>query len=215
MRASSRLPDPVDPAAPPRRLAQAAAAVLIGGVVLALFGMLGMARTGGAPVEPTLLQELMFGAWLASLPVGGSLLLVFNAIGRRRLRRFERRAGFLPRKGRVERPATGRTALFRVEYGQRAGRVCLMLARWDYHVRHGWRRSEVIHHAWHSPEDPVTLGDERARMTALAEQLEEEADDARLEYLRQYGFASERLAEREATRKRAAWLVEQFARDSR
>ena len=112
-------------------------------------------------------------------------------------------------------PASGRTALFRVEYGQRGGRVCLMLARWDHHVRDGWKRSEVVHHAWHSAEDAVAIGADRARFTALAEQLEEEADDARLAYERQYGLAAERLAERAATRRRATWLAEQLARDSR
>ncbi len=48
-----------------------------------------------------------------------------------------------------------------------------------------------------------------------AEQLEEEADDARLARVRAHGLAAERLAERAATRRRAAWLAQQFARDSR
>lgn len=211
----SRLPDPVDPAAPPRRLAQVAVAVLLVGLLPAVAGVVAMPFPIPEGHEPSVLQRALFGAWLASLPVGAALLLAFRRIGRRRLARFERRAGFLPRRGRMDLPASGRSALFRVEYGQRAGRVCLMLARWDHHPRDGWRRSEDVHHAWHSPEDAVALGDERARLTALAEQLEEEADDARLAYRRAHGFASERLAERAATRRRAAWLVEQFARDSR
>ena len=90
-----------------------------------------------------------------------------------------------------------------------------MLARWDHHPRDGWRRSEVVHHAWHSEEDPVALGTDRARFTALAEQLEDEADDARLAYQRAHGLAAERLAERAATRARATRLVEQLAHDNR
>ena len=209
-----RLPDPVDPAAPPRRLAQAAAAVLIGGALSALFGVAATDFPIDPTRQPSVLQEVLFGAWLVSLPAGSALLLAFLWIRRRRLERFERRAGFLPRHGRMELPATRRTALFRVEYGQRGGRVCLMLARWDRHPRDGWRRSEVLHHAWHSDDDPVALGAERARFQALAEQLEEEADDDRLARQRAYGLAAERLAEREATRKRATWLAERLARDS-
>jgi hypothetical protein len=205
-----RLPDPVDPAAPPRRLAEAAAAVFVGGVLMALLGIPTINPDG----EPTLAQQVFFGAWLGSLPICGALLLAYYRAGRKRLKRFERRAGFLPRPRRMELPATGRTNLFRVEYGQRAGRICLMLARWDHHPRDGWRRSEVVHHAWHSADDPVALGADRARFTALAEQLEEEADDDRLKYVRARGLAAERLAERAAARKRATWLVEQLAADS-
>jgi len=212
MTAPPRLPDPVDPAAPPRRLVQAAVAVLLGGFFM---GVLGVIPQRGVGDGPTLMQQVLIAAWFVSLPVGGAVLLAYNSVRRRRLRRFERRAGFLPRKGRFELPPTDRTTLFRVEYGQRSGRVCLMLARWDHHWRDGWARTEVVHHAWHSADDAVALGAERARMTALAEQLEEEADDARLAGERAHRLAAERLAERAATRKRATRLVEQLARDSR
>lgn len=215
MSAEPRLPDPIDPAAPPRRLAQASAVVLIGGALLAVFGIVFGPAPGDTTAEPSVVQRALYGAWLFSVPIGGALVLAFWKTGRRRLHRFERRAGFLPRRRRMDLPVTGRTALFRVEYGQRGDRICLMLARWDHHPRDGWRRSEVVHHAWHSADDPVALGADRARFTELAEQLEEEADDARLAYQRAHGLAAERLAERAATRKRAARLAQQLARDSR
>lgn len=215
MTARLRLPDPVDPAAPPWRLARVAAAVLIGGLLMGIVGAVAMAPGSGRGEEPSALAQALFLAWFASLPVGGPLLLAYRAIGRRRLRRFERRAGFLPRRRRLGLPATGRTTLYRVEYGQRGARVCLMLARWDHHRLDGWRRTEVVQHAWHPAEDAVALGTERARLTAVAEQLEEEADDARLAAQRDRRLVTERLAERAAARERAARLVEQLARDSR
>lgn len=209
----TRLPDPVDPAAPPRRLLEAAAVVLIGGVVMVFVAVLGADPDGGPRAQP-LLGELLVLGWALSLPVGAVLLLAFRTLRWWRLRRFERRAGFLPRQGRRQLPRTGRTTLFRVEYGQRAGRVCLMLARWDHDAR-GWHRSEVVRHAWLSAENAVALGAERARLTALAEQLEDEADDARLASEREHALMGERLAERAAARERTAWMTEQFARDSR
>ena len=74
-----------------------AAAVLIGGALLATLGVVVAPPRGAATPDPPLLQQLLYGAWFASLPVGAALLLAFQSLKRRRLRRFERRAGFLPR----------------------------------------------------------------------------------------------------------------------
>jgi hypothetical protein len=157
------LPAPVDPAAAPRWLARAAGIVALGGVFLLLVGA--KAALGDHPaVEP----RVFLIAWLASLPLSAALALAAAAVRRARVRAYERRWGFLPRAGRKDPAPSGRTTLFRLEYGGRRGRVCLMVARWDL-THSGWQRRRVVEHA-----------EERARLSALAERLEEEVDDARL-----------------------------------
>jgi hypothetical protein len=168
------LPAPVDPAAAPRWLARAAGIVALGGVFLLLVGA--KAALGDHPaVEP----RVFLIAWLASLPLSAALALAAAAVRRARVRAYERRWGFLPRAGRKDPAPSGRTTLFRLEYGGRRGRVCLMVARWDL-THSGWQRRRVVEHAWIEGDDAVELGEERARLSALAERLEEEVDDARL-----------------------------------
>jgi hypothetical protein len=214
--ATQRLPKPVDPAAPPKRLARAAAVVVITGLFMLFLGAIGAADAGdGAHRGGLVPPEALLVGWLLSLPTGAALLLAYSAIGRRRLRRFERRAGFLPRAGRKALPATGRRTLFRVEYGSRGDRICLMLTRWDCAASSGWRRGAVIEHVWDAADDAVGIGEQRARLTALAETLEEQMDDVRLDGNREHTLAAEALAERQADRTRAHRLAEELARESR
>ncbi|MEA2449731.1 MAG: hypothetical protein QOG63_1663 [Thermoleophilaceae bacterium] len=167
----ARLPDPVDPAAAPKWLARAPGAVVAGGSLLLLIGA--RRALGGHDAQAFLI------AWLVSLVLGAVLLAAHATVRRTRLRRYERRSGFLPRTGRRELPATGRTTLFRLEYGSHRDRVCLMLARWDL-TQSGWQRRRVMEHAWVDGDDALALGEQRARLSPLAEHLEDEMDDARL-----------------------------------
>ncbi len=201
MDSKPRLPTPQDPVPPPRRLLHAAVALWVAAALLFLLTVW---------IPP--LGRLAAGAWLLSLPANAALLVAYWAVRRRRLRRYERRAGFLPRTRRIALPASGRRRLFRVEYGQRAGRICLILTRWDYDLSNGWRRSAVVDHAWCDADDAVALGTERARLTALAEQLEEEADDVRLGYDVRRALTDERLDEVRAERERNERLARQLAR---
>lgn len=97
-------------------------------------------------------------------------------------RRYERRWGFLPYSGRADLPRTGRTALYRVEWGRRGRELCVMLTRWE-HRRGRWRRDAVVEHAWLSAEDAEGIGATRHRLGARGEALEEAEDAARLERL--------------------------------
>jgi hypothetical protein len=73
-----------------------------------------------------------------------------------------------------------------------------MVARWDYGGSSGWRRGAVVEHAWQSADDAVGTGEQRARLTALAERLEEQMDDARLDGERERLLTNEALAETRA-----------------
>ena len=194
-----------------------AAAVIVGGglFMLAVGAMAATRANDPARGAPLVAPEAFLTLWLLSLPVGVMLLGIHWLVGRLRLRRFERRAGFLPRVGRKALPATGRTTLFRVEYGSRGERVCLIVARWDYDASSGWKRARVVEHAWHPADDAVALGEERTRLTALAEELEEEIDDVRLEGQGERSLANEVLAECRALRKHSHQLAQSLARDDR
>ena len=215
-KADRRRPEPVDPAAPPRYLARAAGVVVSGGLVLLFLGAVVAQHAAdpdrGAPLVP---PGLFLAGWLLSLPLGAALLLAYVLVGRRRLRRLERRAGFLPRAGRRALPATGRKTLCRVEYGSRADRLCLMVARWDYGASSGWRRGAVVESVWLSADDAVGIGEQRARLDALAEDLEEQLDDARLGGQRERVLADEALAEAGALSAQSHHLAEELARESR
>ena len=215
-RADRRLPEPVDPAAPPRYLARAAGAAVSGGLVLLFLGAV-VARHAADPDRsaPLVPAEVFLAGWLLSLPLGAALLLAYVLVGRRRLRHHERRAGFLPRAGRMALPATGRRTLCRVEYGSRADRLCLMVARWDYGASTGWRRGGVVASVWLSADDAVGIGEQRARLAALAEELEEKLDDARLGGRRERVLADEALAEAGALSAQSHHLAEDLARESR
>jgi hypothetical protein len=94
--------------------------------------------------------------------------------------RYERRHGFLPEDGREDLPRTGRTTLYRVEWGRAGLDACVMLTRWEHRHVGGWKREEVVDHAWVSLDDSDGIGAARLRLRSLGERLEEEADDARL-----------------------------------
>lgn len=209
-RAAPRLPEPVDAAPPPKRLLRAAAVVVLGGLVPLFFGALaGSSESDGG--TPLIAPEVFLLGWLLSLPLGALLLAAYGLIGRRRLRRFERRAGFLPRPGRTALPATGRTILFRVEYGTRGDRVCLMVAEWNHYLPSGWRRRPAVEHVWLPADGAVAIGEARTRLTALAEQLEEQSDDARLRREGDRVLAEEALAERHALDEQTHRLAERLA----
>ena len=150
-------------------------------------------------------------AWFLSLPVGAALLAGYVLTARRRLHQFDRRAGYLPRPGRRSLPASGRTTLYRVEYGSRDEDLCLMLTRW-HHGSVGWTRV-VAEHVWVPTEDPVRIGEERARLQAAAEDLEEQMDDARLAGNGERRLIDEHLAERRASSRQAHELAEELAGD--
>jgi hypothetical protein len=211
----SRLPAPVDPAAPPRAILRAAALTVAGGLLLLFLGALAAQRASERGVEPVVAPSAFLAAWLVSLPLGAVLLAAYGLAGRRRLRRYERRAGFLPRTGRKDRPAGGRTTLFRVEYGSKADALCMMVARWDHSGSEGWHRGRVVEHAWVPADDPVALGEQRARLTALAEELEERLDDVRLDADGQRRLTDELLAERRAEAERSRGVAEALARAAR
>lgn len=185
--APARLPDPVDPATAPKRLARAATSVSLGGVLLLLVAARAAYGTAGTLATLGLLL----------VAVAALLLVTYVAIGRRRLWHYERRYGFLPREGRKELPETGRKTLVRVEYGSRGSRLCLMLARWDY-TAEGWHRGRVLEHAWEQSDDEVAIGEQRGRLLARAESLEEDFDDARLAGDGDRELANEQNAERHA-----------------
>jgi hypothetical protein len=167
-------------------------------------------RRGAPPVSP----DTFLTGWLASLPLAALLLAGYVAIGRRRLTLYERRAGFLPRPGRKALPATGRKTLVRIEYGSRADHVCLMVVRWDYGASTGWRRGGVVESVWQQADDAVGIGEQRARLTALAERLEEQLDDARFDGERERVLVEEASAERHALEAQSHLLADQLARDS-
>jgi hypothetical protein len=209
-----RLPEPIDPAAPPRRLLRAGGVVVVAGLFMLFLGVAGATNGrdhGAALVSP----HTLLIAWLLSLPAGAVLLATYGVVARRRLRRFEARAGFLPREGRKELPKTGRKTLFRVEYGNGEEQLCLMIARWDYARSSGWRRAAVVEHAWVDADDAVAIGEQRARLTALAEELEEQLDDARLGGEQVRELADGVANERRDTRERTASLAAELARESR
>jgi hypothetical protein len=182
---------------------------MLGGVLMVLLG----AKAATAPAgQPLVSAETFVTLWLISLPVGGLLLLAHRAIGRWRLRRYERRCGFLPRPGRRELPKTGRTTLVRLEYGSRGGRVCLMLTRWDYgHA--GWQRGRMLDHVWEQADDAVAVGEQRARLAATGESLEEDFDDARLAGKGERELADELITERHAASEESHRFAEALARD--
>src|SRR4051812_14464362 len=128
---------------------------------------------------PLVAPRALLVAWLVSLPLSAGLAVAAALVRRARVRRYEQRWGFLPRPGRNELPPGGRTTLFRLEYGSRRGRGCLMVARWDL-THSGWQRRRVVEHSWLEGDDALALGEERARLSELAERLEAEVDDARL-----------------------------------
>ena len=207
MPAARGLPEPVDPAAPPRRLMRAAALTVAAGLGLLLFGV-AVAHRGAQPPRALLV------GWLVSLPLSAALLLAYAGAARERLRRYEHRAGFLPRAGRRQLPAGGRRTLYRVEYGSDADRLCVMVARWDYSSSEGWRRGSVVEHAWVASDDAVSLGEQRARLTALAEELEERLDDVRLDADGNRRVTNELLAEQRTESERSHRFAEELARES-
>lgn len=214
--AARRLPEPVDPAAPPKILARTAAVVILGGLLMLVLGAIAAANSAdSSTADPLVPAEVLLAGWLLSLPLGIVLLSCYAAAGRRRLRRFERRAGFLPRAGRKQLPLSGRTTLFRVGYASRGARVCLMVTRWTHTTSTGWRSGEIVEHVWESADDPVTIGEQRERLTALAETLEERADDARLDREGDRMLVEEALVARRSQSQRSRQLAEDFARDSR
>lgn len=213
--ADGRLPDPVDPASPPRRLARAAAIAVSVGLMSLLLGAIAARNAAdphhGAPRVP---PDTFLTGWLLSLPVAALLLGGYVALGRRRLAHYERRAGFLPRDGRKALPPTGRKTLFRVEYGSREDQVCLMVGRWDYGASTGWRRARVVDCVWLQADDAVGIGEQRARLGALAERLEERFEDARFDGERERLLADEASADRRALEAQSHLFAEQLARDS-
>jgi hypothetical protein len=212
--AADRLPEPVNPAALPRRLMHASAVVILGGLLMLLLGAVAAGNADEAGrTAPLLPPDVLLAGWLLSVPVGGALLAAYAVLGRLRLTHFERRAGFLPRPGRKDLPATGRKTLFRLEYGSRGEHLCLMVARWDYGASTGWRRGAVVEHGWVDGADAVAVGEQRARFEALAEDLEERMDDARLAGDGERVLLDESLSERRAAGERTHRLAEELARD--
>ena len=90
-----------------------------------------------------------------------------------------------------------------------------MVARWDYREPTGWSRTRVMDHVWQPIEDAARIGAERARLTALAEALEERADDLRLASEGEALLATEALAERRTLGRDSRRLAEELARDGR
>jgi hypothetical protein len=204
-----RTPDPVDPAAAPRILLRAALVVLLVGVLMVLLG----AKAATAPSGRPLVSAATFvSLWLISVPVGGLLLFAHWAVGRWRLRKHERHFGFLPRVGRKDLPRTSRTTLVRLEYGSRDDRVCLMLARWDYGYA-GWQRRRVLDHVWEQADDAVAIGEQRARLGALGEKLEEDFDDARLAGDGERELIDESSSEAHTASEESRRFAEALARD--
>jgi hypothetical protein len=195
---------------PPRALLRAASVVLIGGIVLlAIAAAAGVGAAAGARNEAA--GDALIAGWLVSMPLGGALLWAYLRANGRRLRAYERRHGFLPRARRTALPANDRRALFRLEYAPRRGRLCLMVARWDFDPAYGWRRVRVVEHVWVDAADPVAIGTERAWLAEVAEQLEERAEDARLARGRERALADELLAERRRERERDERLARALA----
>ena len=207
----SLAPVPIDPAAAPRSLVRLAAGAALAGSLMLIVGAAAATRTDGRSVVS---PELFLYLWLLSLPVAALLLLAHRVVGRRRLHRYERRFGFLPRAGRRAMPSSGRTTLVRVEYGSRDDRVCLMVTRWAYGGE-GWQRGRILDLAWVGADDPVALGEQRARLTARAEALEEEFDDARLAGDGYRELEDEQVAERRSADEGARRLARSLARDER
>lgn len=168
MEPPQRLPDPVDPASPPRLLARAATAAIVIGVALLLLGALvAIDSHDGIAVAPLLL----LGGWLLSLPIAIALLVAYNRVGHGRVHRYERSAGFLPRTGRTALPASGRRTLFRVEHARRGDQLCLMVAHWE-HDGDCWQRRGVVDHRWVEANDAAAVAAQRERLQAVAEELE-------------------------------------------
>jgi hypothetical protein len=211
--APARMPKAVDPAAAPKWLSRVATSVSLAGVVLLLVAA--QAATNEADPnrgDPLVSPGTLVTLGLASVAAAALLLFIYLALGWRRLRHYERRYGFLPREGRKERPKTGRTTLVRVEYGSSGSRLCLMLARWDY-TAEGWRRGRVVEHVWEESDDEVAIGEQRARLEALAESLEEDFDDARLAGDGERQLTDEVTVERRAESERSRRLAEALARE--
>jgi len=160
------------------------------------------------------LPAMIAGPAAAAAALGVSALLLGLHVARHRLRRrrFERRYGFLPEPGRDELPHNGRTTLFRVELGQRGGRVCVMVAKWVVRAD-GWRRAEVVHHAWVDGEDAVAFGEARARAQQIAERAEEDAADGELLAQEAEARVESWLYDARAARRHTRVLLEQLTRD--
>jgi hypothetical protein len=73
----------------------------------------------------------------------------------------------------------------------------------------------VVEHVWEDADDAVAIGEQRTRLTALAEQLEEQLDDARLAGERERTLADEALAEQAALGAQSHRLADSLARESR
>jgi hypothetical protein len=147
-----------------------------------------------------------------ALVVSALLLGVHVARHRLRRRRFERRYGFLPEPGRDDLPYNGRTTLFRVELGQRGRRVCVMVAKWVARAD-GWRRGEIVHHAWVDGDDPVAFGEARARAQQIAERSEEDAEDGELLAQAAEARVESWLYDAREARRHTRELLEQLTRD--
>jgi hypothetical protein len=211
--APAGMPEAVDPAAAPKRLSRAAAFMSLGGVLLLLVA----AKAAYAAADPNRGDPLVSAGTLATLGLllvvaGALLLFTYLAVGRRRLWHYERRFGFLPSEGRKQLPKTGRTTLVRVEYGSRGDSLCLMLTRWDY-TAEGWHRGRVLEHAWEQSDDEVAVGEQRGRLNARAESLEEGFDDARLAADGDRQLADEVIADRQAVSEESHHFAETLAQE--
>jgi hypothetical protein len=202
---------PVDPVPFPESIREAG--VRVGTAALATVPLLLVITND--PDGSTGLAAALVALDVLAILVSGCMVAAATLIGRRRLGRYERVHGFLPRRRRRDLPPTGRTTLFRVEYGSRGGEICLMVARWAYREKHGWRREEEVDWTWIDDDDPAELGAERARLSALAERLEEEADDERLEREGAARLAREARLEYGSRRRGAKRLAAELARDPR
>src|SRR4051794_34741588 len=87
---------------------------------------------------------------------------------------YNPRHGFVPEAGAKDLPRTGRTTLYRVEWGRAGLDACVMLTRWEHRHAGGWRREEVVDHAWVSIDDAEAIGAVRLRLGTLGERLEDE-----------------------------------------
>jgi hypothetical protein len=87
-----------------------------------------------------------------------------------------------------------------------------MLSRWDY-SHAGWQRGRVLEHVWEQSDDAVALGEQRARLAARAESLEEDFDDARLDAEGDRELVDELITERDAASEEGRRFAKTLARD--
>jgi hypothetical protein len=194
-------------------MARAAKTVLAAGALMLLLGARVAARgSDSSQGQPLISAGTFVDLWLGLTAVAAVLLVAYLAIARRRLRHYERQAGFLPREGRKELPRGGRQTLVRLEFGSSGGWVCMMITRWD-HDRAGWHRRRVLEHVWERSDDAVAIGEQRALLSARAEALEEDFEDARLAGEGEHELAGERDADRIAETSHSRRLAETLARD--